>query len=606
MLTLIDSVMLTVLGPSVSNVLEPPGRSADMFNDKMLLPPVLILGVSVLDEMKGACVKLGGGWVVRDPSSLGFDEIAGKSVVGELVGRSRDKVGGVVVGEPIGRSRDKELIGRSMDKELIGRSMDKNGDSVVDELGSGRKADTTGTKFSSAVAVVDGLTSLFVDDGRTSVSEEGYSSEIDDRGSSVLVARGASVLGLGGGSTIDERSETMDAKMLLSSIALLVVVVSTEVEGTGVGVGVLDTCGSPDDTCWDVVDSPKSGMSKLTSASDTELLEGGGMTARSDALGVDDALEALGAEGSATVVEVTVEVSVEGSVEGTAGGTAEGLVDGTVAGTGDGFVGGTVDVCVDGPGVASVGEVVESEAVNIERTSSSMLLTSRLELELESVVELESVLELESMLELVTVLELVEPESPLELENAPEPELESELELELELRLEVVLELEPESALVLGLELGLVVGSLILELGLVVGSLVLELGLVVGSLVLELGLVVGSPLLEGSVVGSPDVRSPTWSSGWFDCEPDILPGEWCGQNRNQASVSESWNKSLATRNAAASGLAGFGYVNLMGEGYAVRESVRRAPTKAANESRLPSAKPVAASQNCGSVTGREV
>ncbi len=159
MLTLIDSDMLTVLRPSVSIVGGPLGSTADMFNDKMLLPPPLILGVFVLDEMKGSSVDPGGGWVV---SSLGFDEIAGKSVVDEPVGRSLDKIGGVVVDELIGRSKDK--IGDSVIDELIGRSMVKISGSLVDELGSGSKAVTCGKKSSSSEVVVDGLASCFVDD----------------------------------------------------------------------------------------------------------------------------------------------------------------------------------------------------------------------------------------------------------------------------------------------------------------------------------------------------------------------------------------------------------------------------------------------------------
>jgi hypothetical protein len=224
------------------------------------------------------------------------------------------------------------------------------------------------------------------------------------------------VLELGVGSRIDGRREAMPGKRLLSFVALLVVPVSTEVKGTGVGIGVLDSCGSADDACSDlgigvldscgladddtcsdvgvgvldscgptddtgsdVVNPLTSGMSRLMSGSDTELLEVGVTTARSGALSVDDALEVLVVEASVeastegAVVGATVGVFVEGSTEGSDDGTVVGTVVGTVGvtaegsddGTVEGTAAGTVDVGVEESGVASVGEVVELvEGVN--------------------------------------------------------------------------------------------------------------------------------------------------------------------------------------------------------------------------------------------------
>jgi hypothetical protein len=70
-----------------------PGRNEDMFNDKTLLLPPLIVGTSELDGLD----DLVGGWVVKTPSPVGVDEIVGKSVVDEPVGRSTDKGGRSVV-----------------------------------------------------------------------------------------------------------------------------------------------------------------------------------------------------------------------------------------------------------------------------------------------------------------------------------------------------------------------------------------------------------------------------------------------------------------------------------------------------------------------------
>ena len=169
MLTLIDSVMLTVLTSSVLIVLGSPGRNEDMFNDKMLLP-------LVLDEGTEGCVDLEGGWLVMTPSPLEFDDIVGKSVAEALIGGSIDKLGGAVVDEPIRMSEEKicdsvadELgsNGKSMDgssesaaDELVGsgRSMEGNDDSVADELDD-RRSDKIGFKSGSS-ALVDGRASL--------------------------------------------------------------------------------------------------------------------------------------------------------------------------------------------------------------------------------------------------------------------------------------------------------------------------------------------------------------------------------------------------------------------------------------------------------------
>lgn len=59
---------------------------------------------------------------------------------------------------------------------------------------------------------------------------------------------------------------------------------------------------------------------------------------------------------------------------------------------------------------------------------------------------------------------------------------------------------------------------------------------------------------------------------------------------------EHGNRALATRTTAPSGLAGVYYIKLLGEGYAVRESMRRA-LKAAYDNSLRRLKGVAASQN---------
>ena len=139
-----------------------------MFNDKMLLPPVL-------DEVTEGCVDLEGGWLVMTPSPLEFDDIVGKSVAEALIGGSMDKLGGTVVDEPIrmsekiGDSVADELgsNGKSMDgssesaaDELVGngRSMEGNGDSVADELDD-RRSDKIGFKSGSS-ALVDGRASL--------------------------------------------------------------------------------------------------------------------------------------------------------------------------------------------------------------------------------------------------------------------------------------------------------------------------------------------------------------------------------------------------------------------------------------------------------------
>jgi hypothetical protein len=155
MVTLIDSVMLTVLAPSVLIVLGSPGRNEVMFNDKMLLPPAL-------DEVSEGCVDLEGGWLVMTPSPLEFDELVGTSVADALIRGSMDKLGGTVVDEPIGRSMEKN--GDSVADELVGngRSMDKIDDSAADELGGDRRSDKIGFKSGSS-ALVD------VDDRRASL-----------------------------------------------------------------------------------------------------------------------------------------------------------------------------------------------------------------------------------------------------------------------------------------------------------------------------------------------------------------------------------------------------------------------------------------------------
>jgi hypothetical protein len=167
---------------------------------------------------------------------------------------------------------------------------------------------------------------------------------------------------------------------------------SEEAETPGVGVGGgFDTCGSSDDTCEYVGVCPRSGISGMgmMGVADTDSLEADGTTVGPGAFGVDTALGVL---------------EVEGSFGGSVGGSIEGAVGGTVESS--------VDVGVEESGVASGGKLVGVvEVVKSERIPSTVVPTSLLELELESVLEfealevvLESVLELEA---LEVVLEVV-------------------------------------------------------------------------------------------------------------------------------------------------------------------------------------------------------
>jgi len=121
MLTLIDADELIVLTSSVLIVLGLPGRKEDIFNDKMPLLMLLIVGTLVSDEMNESIVELAGGLVITS-SSLEVDEIVGKSVVDELVGRSMDTI--------VDEFPRSDKIGRSVDGGAV---VELGGGSIIDE-----------------------------------------------------------------------------------------------------------------------------------------------------------------------------------------------------------------------------------------------------------------------------------------------------------------------------------------------------------------------------------------------------------------------------------------------------------------------------------------
>jgi len=375
-----------------------------MFNDRMSLPLLLLIvgGRPVPDEMNESTVELVGGSVMTTPS-LEVDELGGKSIVDELIGRSMDKSGGSLVDEPPGRSRD--TSGWLVAGKLVGRS--KNGVSLVDDC---------------------------VRIGRSGIT------------------RGVSDVVLDGGSTIDEMIAKIDERRApSSSVVLLEVTVSTKVGGASrVGVGALGTCESSEVACADLVRSLRIGRSGRSGVADVaSSLEIDGTTVESTAAGVDGALSVLGVgalgtcessevacadlvrslrigrsgrRGLADVTSSSLEIDGT-TVESTAAGVDGALSVLGVDGSGDVGIDVGVGVGVKGSEVASGVEL--SEAVKNERIWLRMLSTSALEFEfelgLELGLELESVLGVDSVLKVesaFTAESVVGPESVLDFETA--------------------------------------------------------------------------------------------------------------------------------------------------------------------------------------------